>query len=97
MSPASEPRWELAQGSQLHWKCWDDEFVVFDEGSGDTHLLDALAAEVLKALEDAPGDVPTLIARVAGRLRIEPDPEIERHIRATMQRFREAGLAERTR
>jgi PqqD family protein of HPr-rel-A system len=94
MSPASEARWELAQGSQLHWKSWDDEFVVFDEGSGDTHLLDPLAAEVLKTLEEAPGDVPSLIARVASRLGIERAPEIERHIRATIQRFHEAGLAE---
>jgi PqqD family protein of HPr-rel-A system len=93
MCPTSEARWELAEGSQLHWKSWDDEFVVFDEGSGDTHLLDPLAAEVLKALEEAPGDVPALIARV-GRLGIERDPEIERHVRATIQRFLEAGLAE---
>jgi PqqD family protein of HPr-rel-A system len=68
--------------------------VVFDEGSGDTHLLDPLAAETLKALEEFPADVPALIARVTARLGLERDLQIERHVRATIERFREIGLVE---
>jgi PqqD family protein of HPr-rel-A system len=68
--------------------------VVFDEGSGDTHLLDALAAAVLKALEEFPADVPTLIARVAARVGPESAAEVEGHVRATIERFREIGLVE---
>lgn len=68
--------------------------MVFDEGSGDTHLLDPLAAELLKALEESPADLPTLIARLTARLGLEPDVEIADHARATMGRFRELGLVE---
>ncbi|HKZ08189.1 MAG TPA: HPr-rel-A system PqqD family peptide chaperone [Methylomirabilota bacterium] len=87
---SAEPRWELSEGSRLHWKHWDDEYVVFDEGSGDTHLLDPLAAEVLKALEEQPADVPALLARLG----FVDDREIEAHLRATLERFRDIGLAE---
>ena len=68
--------------------------MVFDEGSGDTHLLDALAAEVLKTLEEFPADVPGLIARVGARLGGDAPLEIEGHVRATIERFREIGLVE---
>lgn len=94
MGSASDVEWELAEGSRLHWICWDDEYVVFDEGSGDTHLLDLLAAEVLKVLEQGPGAEPALVERVAARLDIEPDAELERRIGEAIQKFRAVGLVE---
>jgi len=96
MDSASELEWELAEGSRLHWASWDDEYVVFDEGSGNTHLLDFLTAEVLKALEQSRGAVPALIERVAARLDLDPDADLERRIREVVERFREAGLVEPT-
>ena len=38
--------------SQLHWREWDDEFIVFDLATGRTHLLDAMTAGVLLCLEN---------------------------------------------
>jgi PqqD family protein of HPr-rel-A system len=92
----SDLEWELAAGSRLHWVSWDDEYVVFDEGSGNTHLLDFLTAEVLKALEQARGAVPALVGRVATRLDLDADADLERRIREVVERFREAGLVEPT-
>jgi len=57
-------------------------------------LLDALSAEILKALEELPSDVPTLVARVVARLGPGPTPEIEGHVRTAIERFREVGLIE---
>lgn len=68
--------------------------MVFDEGSGDTHLLDPLAAEVLKALAEAPADLATLIERMDVRFGLEGDPEVRSHVEASLQRFRDLGLAE---
>ena len=96
MDSASDPEWELAEGSRLHWVSWDDEHVVFDEGSGNTHLLDFLTAEVLKVLEQSRGAVPALVGRVAARLDLDPDADLERRIREAVERFREAGLVEST-
>ena len=36
--------------------CWDDETVVYNPLSGDTHLLDAATADILNMLRHAPLD-----------------------------------------
>ena len=71
--------------------------MVFDEGSGDTHLLDPLAAEVLKTLAEAPVDLVTLLARMAARFGLAQDSGMQAHVEATIERFRDLGLAERVR
>jgi len=38
--------------------------------------------------------VPSLVARVVARLGPGPVPEIEGHVRAAIERFREIGLIE---
>lgn len=35
---------------RLHWACWDDEYVVFEETSGQTQKMGPLRAFVLNAL-----------------------------------------------
>ncbi len=37
----------------LHWTCWNDEYVVFDETSGQTNQLDAVRAYVLYLLSES--------------------------------------------
>lgn len=39
---------------KLHWACWDSDYVVFEEASGQTHLLDAVRALMLDLLVEAP-------------------------------------------
>lgn len=43
-------QWKLAEGVGLHYRCWDDECVVFDAGSGDTFLVSRLVGEILEVL-----------------------------------------------
>jgi hypothetical protein len=45
---APRKRWRRADG--LLWRSWDDEVVVYDDRSGDTHRLAARAAVVFLAL-----------------------------------------------
>ena len=49
----------------LHWVGWDDEFVVFEETSGQTHQLDTLRAFVLNAAADGPVQAESLLADLA--------------------------------
>ena len=37
----------------MHWTCWNDEYVVFDETSGQTNQLDAVRAYVLDLLSES--------------------------------------------
>jgi PqqD family protein of HPr-rel-A system len=84
----------LSEGSRLHWKAWGDEFVIFDEGSGDTHLLDPLAAEFLKVLEESPADVPGLARRLGARLDLASDADLTGRVRELVERFVAVGLVE---
>lgn len=47
--------WRLRPGQQLrHWG-WDEQFVLYNDLSGDTHLLDEAALLVLLTLAREPG------------------------------------------
>jgi PqqD family protein of HPr-rel-A system len=71
--------------------------VIFDEGSGDTHLLDPLAAELVKVLQESPGEVTTLAHRLVARLDLERDADLTARVRELVDRFAAVGLVEATR
>jgi PqqD family protein of HPr-rel-A system len=71
--------------------------VIFDEGSGDTHLLDPLAAEFLKVLEESPEDVPGLARRLRARLDLASDADLTGRVRELVERFVAVGLVEAAR
>lgn len=54
--------WSIAPGQQLAAWGWDDEFVLYNNLSGDTHLLDGNSVALLAQLQQAAATVPTLVA-----------------------------------
>jgi PqqD family protein of HPr-rel-A system len=87
-------RW-AAYSSQLLWRTWeDDEAVVYHIPSGDTHLLNLVAAEALRALEQGPLDCPELAERIAPSLACVPDDDFLHHLEKLMAEFGELGLIE---
>jgi len=53
-------QWQAISDTALRFCCWDDEFVVYNIHSGDTHLLGSMAAQILLKLQQSPSDVATL-------------------------------------
>jgi PqqD family protein of HPr-rel-A system len=53
-------KWQVPSPSTLHTRAWDDEIVVYDELSGNTHVLGQVAARVLAAIAQAPADSAAL-------------------------------------
>lgn len=52
--------WCLRPGQTLrHWQ-WDDEYVLYNDLSGDTHLLDDAAIEILLLLKQSPASFQAL-------------------------------------
>jgi PqqD family protein of HPr-rel-A system len=49
-------RWRLMPGQLLRARQWDGEFVVYNDLSGDTHLLDSAAMDFLLQLQARAGD-----------------------------------------
>ena len=60
----------LGELTSLHWQRWGEEWVVFNEGSGQTILIDTLTAATLLILESGPSDRSDLEAQVAEELQI---------------------------
>lgn len=57
--------WQILPGQSLRHRTWDGESVLFNDLSGDTHLLDDDALAVLLALRDGPQDTAALLRRLA--------------------------------
>ena len=52
--------WRLAPGQRLLHRCWDGECVIYNDLSGDTHLLDEFTIELLRLLQAVPQTAPSL-------------------------------------
>ncbi len=59
--------WRLTPGQVLACREWDGEAVLYNDLSGNTHLLDGAALDLLFALRDEPADAAGLAGRLADR------------------------------
>jgi len=91
---AVSTRWKVPDRTRLCWRFWDGEFVVFHANSCDTHLLNPLAAEVLRALTGAPASAPELARHLCSELGAELDPELEGRVSELLPQLEERGLIE---
>lgn len=72
--------WRLTPGQALRRREWQGEYVLYNDISGDTHLLGADAIDLLLALQQASapdsalveGDDASLLAQLQALSLIEP-------------------------
>jgi PqqD family protein of HPr-rel-A system len=86
--------WRLGKLTSLHWRRWDDEWVVFDVASGQTHRLDLFTAVTLLTLEEAPRDRVGLAAALAADLELESNDALAAALDTALQRLQTVGLVE---
>ncbi len=55
----------LCKSSSLRWQHFGDEWVVFNEGCGETAVADPLTAAILMALESGTLEQNALMAQIA--------------------------------
>lgn len=72
--------WRIAHGQHLRLHIWQDECVVFNDLSGDTHLLGSAAAIVLTALRDSPAASTALAAMLATQLSLPMDDQLQEEV-----------------
>ena len=56
--------WQVRPTTQLRWREWDGEFVVYNSESGQTHYLNGLAAKVLQYFEAQPASFASLMGDI---------------------------------
>lgn len=84
-------RWTVSC-PELHWRSWDDDVVVFNECSGDTHLLNRAGAEILRFLIERPANLGDLIDLLVRRLDVEADDHLSAFIKSALADFAKLGL-----
>jgi len=94
MGGQKQAGWRAIRGFELYWHAWDNEFVVYHSGSGDTHLLNLLAATALQSLQQAPADLSELTAQIASRHGLEIDEDFQRSMEELVTELARLGLIE---
>ncbi|QOL50966.1 HPr-rel-A system PqqD family peptide chaperone [Massilia litorea] len=67
----ASPTWRLVSGQRLRYRCWDGECVLYNDLSGDTHLLDEFALALLAQLQAA----PQAVVQLAAAFGLDPDAD----------------------
>ena len=91
------PKWQVADENEFLFRSWDDEFVVYNGATGDTHLLGLVAAQVMLKLQQTPTDAVSLAEWVAPLQQIEPDDEFVLFIEQILTDFDSLGIIEHSR
>ena len=65
--------WRITPGQALRLRQYDDQVVLFNDLSGDTHLLGDAAVQLLAVLQQGPASEAALLAALADG---GPDPEL---------------------
>jgi len=88
-------QWRIIDDNALQLRFWDGEFVVYNALSGDIHVLDDRAAQLLQALQQAPSDVLSLVQRFAKEWQCEPSDDLLHEIEMTVSDMHALALVER--
>jgi len=80
--------------STFSWRRWGDEWVIFDQASGDTHQLEPIAAVMVMCFETGPRDLPALTAEVAAELELPADGRLSNKLAEIVDQLIHLGLIE---
>lgn len=86
--------WSLVSPAQLYIRAWEgeDTAVVYDARSGDTHLIEALALEVLHLLKDQPSSTEALSLKLISLYAQDDHVSIIDLIPTILRDMRDVGL-----
>ena len=92
----AEPYWSTLAGDALYWESWGEQHALFDNLSGETHLLPELTARVLHKI----GERASTARQLAESLCAETNESCEEHfvmdITRLLQQLQVVGLVEKS-
>ena len=84
----------VPEHANLEIEIWDEHAIVFSPLSGETHLLNTLAYEVLQLLQVSPETTSTLISKLCMIFDVEDKADLALQIQKMMADFDKLGLIE---
>ena len=92
---AESARWRAISGFTLYWYSWGHEHIVYNAGSGDTHLFNEFAALILSILQDKIATVDELSQLCATSFRQDEDEELRVQLNELLFELDRLGMIER--
>lgn len=86
--------WRMSTQAPVPLRCWEGEYAVFNPLSGDTHLLDIVAGEVLKTITAGAVSTSHLCRHIAEFLNLPDDANLQENVSAILASLDELGLIE---
>ena len=88
--------WSIVAGATLHWKVWDDDCIVFNTASGQTHLLDPIPALLVRQIEAGCGNSEELFSQTARLLDTDLTAELQSSLEDMLRQLDQLGLIEQS-
>jgi PqqD family protein of HPr-rel-A system len=88
------PVWSVVTPEALHWKMWDDECVVFNATTGQTHILDPVLALLIRQIDEGCNNTDELLNRTTKLLGVDLTEEIRETLGQMLHQLAEFSLIE---
>ena len=86
--------WKATGEEGLHWRRWQGDYIVFNPLSGNTHLLDIVAGNLLIAILAGQMATDELTEKISTFLEVEADAKVSAHVVSILEKLDELGLIE---
>jgi PqqD family protein of HPr-rel-A system len=86
--------WQIAAETSLYLRVWNDEMVVYNSLSGDTHLLGVDAAQILLKLQQEAVNTSTLTEQLATYFPAKTVEESAQHVEQLLSQLNVLALIE---
>lgn len=92
MPPPARVLWQVPEARAFSWLDLGDVAAVYNPASGEIHLLDALAQEILDMLAERPQPVHDVARGLGRRLGQAVTAELEQRVAEAITEFDRLGL-----
>jgi PqqD family protein of HPr-rel-A system len=87
-------KWHVPKENKILLEEWDNEAVVYNSNSGETHQLDGLSVDVLKLIQTQPVSLDTLIESIHTLYQVDDNNDLEYQLKELISQFDTLGLVE---
>ena len=94
LSTSIRIRWRAVPHTDLHWRLLEEQYVVYNSGSGHTHVLDPIAALLVRQLTDRCCETGELVEGMGALLNLEATEELHTKLQQILWQLDELGLVE---
>ncbi|WPC67678.1 HPr-rel-A system PqqD family peptide chaperone [Rhodoferax ferrireducens] len=86
--------WSTVSPARLSFASWDDDdlAVVYDKVTGDTHLIESSAIEILRVIEKYPASAEAIAQELAELFSADDQDKLPQFISASLLQLRDLGL-----